>query len=156
MLKYRESSDYASASPVHCTDLTPQGATDLPFPVRMLTGRRFNYLIRRGAPRDRALIARDLEQGTLQIFGLTRAQAVALAKISSGYITTVNRLSNAERLQLARGELELSPLHKRRRDLSTDAQIDRLIARLGSERVMAALDRLTAPAGGNAATVAAE
>jgi len=51
----------------------------------------------------------------------------------------------AERTQLARGQLSLARLHKRRRHIATDDEIDRVVAELGAERVLAALDRATAP-----------
>jgi hypothetical protein len=69
------------------------------------------------------------------------------------------QLNDDDRLKLARGELKLSALWRNyRRHLAerraqrlvaeceaADAKLDRLIARYGADRIMAALDRVTAP-----------
>ena len=74
-------------------------------------------------PRHRALIALDLESGSLRLASLTRRQAAAIAKVS---LSTVARERHPQ-------------------PPPTDAAIERVIKRLGCDRVMAALDRLTTP-----------
>jgi hypothetical protein len=61
------------------------------------------------------------------------------------WVELQNRLSAEEREQLARGLISLLSLHNYRRDPPTDAEIDRLVAEIGAERIMDALDRATAP-----------
>jgi hypothetical protein len=116
---------------------------------KMLTGRRLNRLIKQGSPADRALLAHEIERGTTQIHRPTRAHAAALTQVSPSDIATVARLSEDERLQLARGELSLSDLHRRHRQVLTfDERIDRVIAKFGAEAILTGLDRATAPANG--------
>src|SRR5215831_9018781 len=117
-------------------------------PVRTITGRRLGRLLRQASARDRALLAHELEQGALHLLSPTRAQAAILTHASLGYIGTVSRLTTEERRQLARGQFSLSRAHHNHQRTVTDAAIDRIIARLGLERVMAALDRATAPSNG--------
>ena len=61
------------------------------------------------------------------------------------WVELQNRLSAEEREQLARGLISLLSLHNYRRDPPTDAEIDRLVAEIGAERILAALDRYTQP-----------
>jgi len=77
-----------------------------------LTGRRLNRLLKHATPADRALLAHGLAQGTVWVHPLTRGQAARLTKASSGYIGTVARLSERERMRVARSELALSHLHR--------------------------------------------
>jgi hypothetical protein len=112
-------------------------------PARTITGRQLNQELKSASAVDRARLARKIEQGELQLLRLTRKQATGLAKVSAGYVGTLSRLSADERTQLARGQLSLSQAHRRR---ATDVEVDRIIARLGAEVIMAGLDRATAPA----------
>jgi len=111
-------------------------------PARTLTGRRLNRLLKGASPRDRALIANDLARGTVQLRQPTYAQAAALARVSTGYVATVGRLTAEERLQLARGFLSLPCLHHRRR---SDRALDRVAERYGVAALWRALERATAP-----------
>jgi hypothetical protein len=113
-----------------------------------ITGRRLSRLIKQASAADRALLAHKLEQGEVLLVRPTRAQATMLAHASPSYVGTIGRLTADERLQLARGELSLSRLHNNHRYVATDTAIDRIVAKLGAERVMAALDRMTAPSNG--------
>jgi|AmaraimetFIIA100_FD_contig_51_11140676_length_1546_multi_6_in_0_out_0_3 hypothetical protein len=61
------------------------------------------------------------------------------------WVELQNRLSAEEREQLARGLISLLSLHNYRRNPPTDAEIDRLVAEIGAERILAALDRYTQP-----------
>jgi hypothetical protein len=117
--------------------------------VRTISGRRLNRLVRYASARDRALLALELEQGEVHLLSPTRAQVAALTHASLGYIGTVSRLTADERIQLARGQSSLSRLHNSHRYIATDAAIDRIVAKLGAERIMAALDRATAPSNGS-------
>lgn len=141
--KFRQSSNLTSPAP----SFTPAREGEKPnHPAQTITGRRFNRLLKLGSPADRALLAYDLARGEMQILPPTRAQAAGLARIASGYIGTVARLSADERVRLARGELSLTRLHHDRQHRVTDAEVDRVVARYGAEAILAALDRLTAPA----------
>ena len=113
-------------------------------PSRDLNGHKLSRRVQRGlSPTFRALLAYQLESGGVCVHHLTRKQALALARASSGYVSTVARLSPQERDQLGKGILSLSALHNRP---PTDADVDRIVTKLGPTRVMAALDRLTRPA----------
>ena len=82
-------------------------------------------------PTHRALLAYELQTGALSVHHFTRKQALALTKASLGYATTVGRATAKERTKITRGVLSISN--------------DRLVAPLGAERVLAAVDRITAP-----------
>jgi hypothetical protein len=120
----------------------PVNLTSSDRPAGLITGRELNHLIRTASAPNRALLARELEQGQLRIVVPTRRQAAGLAHVSTGYVTTVGSLAQEQRLQLACGLLSLSDLHNRRR--SIDTEIDRIVAKYGAERIMAALERATA------------
>ena len=53
-------------------------------------------------------------------------------------------MSESERLRLVRDDFSLSRLVNGYRQ-PTDAKVDRIVDRIGPERIMAALDRVTAP-----------
>ena len=116
-------------------------------PIRGVTGWRLNELLKRASATDRALIANDLARGVLQVLRPTHAQVAALAHVSTGYVGTVSRLTGDERVRVARGQLSLSRLHKRRH-IVTDTEIDRLGAQYGAEAFLRALDRVTTPRNG--------
>jgi len=137
MLQIAEISRFANTSP-RSTDVT------LDRPVRTMSGRRLNHLLKGASPADRALLAYDLARGVVQIVRPTHAQAAGLTHVSTGYVDTVSRLTGDERVRIARGELALSRLHKRRRNLS-DAELDRVVEHYGAEALWHALDRATAP-----------
>jgi hypothetical protein len=136
MLEVPKISAFVNASP-RPTNVTPDR------PIRM-SGRRLNRLAKGASPTKLALLAYGLAKGKAPVLGFTYAQAAGLVGASIGYVGTVGRLTDAERLRLSRDELSLSRLHNRRR-VPTDTEIDRLVATLGPERVLAALDRATTP-----------
>src|SRR5215831_14428709 len=84
---------------------------------RSISGRRLSRLTKDASAKDRAL-ADALEQGALRILDPTRTQAAALTKSSPSYVAAVAGLREAERTQLARGQLSLARVHKRRHRLS--------------------------------------
>jgi len=108
-----------------------------------MTDRQLRGLVKKGSPRDRALLAVGLTRGEIQIIQHTLKQAVALTDVSLGYIVTANRLTPEERTQLARGALSMSRLHRRRR--RADVELDRIIEQFGAEAIWRALDRYTQP-----------
>jgi hypothetical protein len=79
--------------------------------------------------------------------GWTTKQAAGLFCINTRYVSLARRMSEADRRRLIRGTITLSQLANLanpRRQL-TDAKIDRIVARIGPELIMAALDRATRP-----------
>jgi hypothetical protein len=86
-------------------------------------------------------------------------QAASVCCVNKNYIWLARRLSPADQYRLSHNRLALTELeHDYRRQLAerrtqrspegdspTDAGLDELIGRYGAERIMAALDRVTAP-----------
>jgi hypothetical protein len=64
-----------------------------------------------------------------------------------------NHLSQEDRARIAaqildqilRGDLPVIRLHNKPKALPTDDELDRLVAMIGADRIMAALDRYTQP-----------
>ena len=111
--------------------------------VRDIDGHRLSRRLQRGLSATfRALIAYELESGGAKLHHLTRKQSVTLVGANSGYVGTVSRLTPHEREQVANGILSLAAIHNQP---PTDVDIDRIVTRIGLDRVMAALDRLTRP-----------
>ncbi|MGY3125004.1 hypothetical protein ACVWXQ_008941 [Bradyrhizobium sp. S3.14.4] len=106
-------------------------------------GRKLSRL-RNLSAEKRALLAFDLQHGA-RLYNLTRAQAAAVAKVAPSYIGTVATASDEERQRLAYGWTSLSAIHNRHRRPATDADIERIVKKIGPDRVMRALDRITAP-----------
>jgi hypothetical protein len=96
---------------------------------------------------QRVLAADDLASGGKTASGLSCAQVAHLAGVSVSYLSTVAHCTPAERQQLRSGALTISALHnsKRKTKPDSDNEIDRIVERIGPERLLAALDRYTAP-----------
>jgi hypothetical protein len=71
---------------------------------------------------------------------MTAKQARALSRASLGYAATVANLTPDERERVERGAISLAKLHRQPRSLG-DAELDRVIARVGVERTWQALLR---------------
>ena len=117
----------ASASPVY---------------PEVITGRELDRRIEQSNPTQLALSAYDLSTGTTRVERFTNKQARLLTRASYGYCHTVAVATDRERAALRGGFLSLSELHNRP---PSHAAVDRIVARLGAERVLDALDRLTRP-----------
>jgi hypothetical protein len=116
--------------------------TSHPSEVKDINGRKLSRRLKKGlSPAFRALLAHDLETGAVRLHDLTRRQACRLMQVSAGYVATVARTDPENRKKIESGQLPLAVLHK----APTDRQLDRLIARIGPDRFMAALDRYTRP-----------
>lgn len=88
---------------------------------------------------------------------LSAADAAALTRASTAYLTKAWRLTPDERGVVARGEMKLYRTGRREFNLvdlipaasdpslMTDTELDQHVNKIGIERVMAALDRVTAP-----------
>jgi hypothetical protein len=116
-------------------------------PVRQPRRCRYQLPIER-----RAIVA----AGMVREHNWTQRQAAGLCCVNAGYVGLVQRLNEADQYKLIRGELTLARLWKDyRRRLAerkakrlaepTDGDIDATVAKLGVDRVMSSLDRLTAP-----------
>ena len=101
-----------------------------------------------------------LAAGMIKGSGWTVRQAAGAFAVNPGYISIAKNLGIEDRLRLSRGEIKLSDLWKEYRARlaerrlaaereALDAKLDLFIAQFGADRVMAALDRVTAPNGGN-------
>jgi len=122
---------------------TSSGDTTAPI-APSIDGRQLNWRLKRLSPARRALIAHALEHGSLHLQNPTRKQAAALARVSTCYVGALNRASFEERRALEQGRLSLSALQHRRRPV-TDADVEKIVKKIGVGRVFAVIDRLTAP-----------
>jgi hypothetical protein len=97
--------------------------------VKEISGRLLARRLRKGDidPAHRARLALDLQAGKVRICDLTSKQARQLAG------TTV---------------AELAAMRRAAR-MPSDTRIDRFIAKAGTDRVLQAIDRMTAPANGD-------
>ena len=118
------------------------------FPLRQdpngyktIDGRRLAKRLKGTTADTRALLAHGM---TTEGARLTQAQAAALARVSQAYVSAASRASPEQREAIKHGGLSLSTLHNKRQE-PTDAKLDRLVAKYGADRVMAALDRATMP-----------
>jgi hypothetical protein len=111
-----------------------------------ISGRQFAHRLTKLNTTERALVAYGLECGAVHLQNLTRPQAAMLTRVSVSYVNTIQRASPAELELLACGWLQLSELHnKHRHQPATDADVEQVVLKLGPNRVMSALDRITAP-----------
>ncbi len=99
-----------------------------PWPI---SGRKLAYRLRRASPAFRTSLAIDLLRGQVELRDLTVKQVCLLTGCSRAQLNVVRRAWAGCSLR----ELQ----HKQR--------ADRLVARLGADHVMAALDRITQPNG---------
>ena len=111
-------------------------------PVK-IQGRRLHHMLRGMPAANRAIVAFAAMSGEVTIDRLSRAQTSRLLKVATGYIATVSRVGDAERERLKHNPYLLTAWHNRRP--LTDADVDRLLDRIGLERALDAIDRLTAP-----------
>jgi hypothetical protein len=102
---------------------------------------------RRRRPTSRLSIERRaiLAAGVVERSKLSAQKVGDLFCVNERYISAVRRLSEADRSRLLRGEITLSDLCNGPRKPPSDEKIDRIVAKLGAERVLAAIDRLTQP-----------
>jgi hypothetical protein len=108
-------------------------------------GRHLALGLHRLSASQRALLAFELTTGAVTLCGLTRKQAARIAGANTDYVSRVAHISDSEREQLRGGGLRLSKTHPRQPRELSDAEIDHLVRTVGPDRVMAAIDRLTAP-----------
>jgi hypothetical protein len=113
-------------------------------PANVVTGWKLNRLLHSLDAGGKAMLAADLAAGRLVIVGPTLEQARGLTGASRGYTYTAATLSPTQRQAVRRGHVKLVDIHLRHRSLS-DAGIDRLVRRLGPDRLWSAIDRLTSP-----------
>jgi hypothetical protein len=120
--------------------------TEHPTEIKTVTvvGRKLARRLKGISSDFRALLAHQAATGEAVLRELTVKQASILFKVSVPYVAAVSRASPEERDLIKRKRLSVNDLYSRRREL-TDDQIDRLVARCDPNRLMAALDRYTAP-----------
>jgi hypothetical protein len=108
--------------------------------VKVVTGKELARALRRQGAAAKAVTAADIAAGRLVIDRPTPKQARAVTGASASYVGTALALSPMERQAFRAGRLKLADA----RALS-DARLDKLVHRIGPDKVMAALDRATAP-----------
>ncbi|MDI2073898.1 MULTISPECIES: hypothetical protein [Bradyrhizobium] len=100
--------------------------------------------LNRLSPAERALLAYQLSEGSLR--NPTRPQSAMMMRVSVSYVNTIAAATAEERVLLECGRLALSDLHnKHRRGPVNDANVERIVLKLGADRILRALDRITAP-----------
>src|SRR5262249_27789201 len=112
-----------------------------------VTGRELLRLRNQLPVRRLALLAGDLIVGRLAFIKPTTAQAAWLAGISCAAAYAGKAVVYGQphlRSAVEHGEISLIEAANRGR-VVTDAAIDRIVGKLGAERVWAALDRVTRP-----------
>jgi hypothetical protein len=115
-------------------------------PVKDVNFHKLNREKRRGlSPTHAALLAYELEIGAAWLHDFPRRQACRLTGASVGYVSTIAHATPDERAAIRRGALALAKLHNKPKAQPTDDEVNRLVATIGPDRVMAALDRATAP-----------
>ena len=110
-------------------------------PEIKIDGESFNRRVLKATPTERALYAHDLEVGLINIYPHTRHQARDLTQCSAGYQSTVHKLTDRELERLRRGWTSLAALHTS----TTDGDVLRLVRKIGPDRVLRAIDLITAP-----------
>ncbi len=68
-----------------------------------------------------------------------------MARVSISYVASLRHISTDERERLACGAITLSTLHNKYRRRLSDADVERVIKKIGVGRVFAAIDKLTEP-----------
>jgi hypothetical protein len=110
-------------------------------PEVKITGAELLHRVDKSTPTERALLAHDLASGRIEVAHFTTHQAKVLARCSQAYQYQVSRLSDHERHRLRCRRTTLGELHAK----VCDGAVLRLVKRIGPDRVMRALDIVTAP-----------
>ena len=115
-----------------------------PTPAQVnLDGRKLGRLLRCMTAPRRALLAYQVETGAVTVQGLPRAQSARLCRVARGYVGTVAKLDPATREKVRAAPFLLTGIHQKR--IMSDSGVDALVDKIGLERVLASLDRLTTP-----------
>jgi hypothetical protein len=93
----------------------------------------------------RALLAHRLVTGEVVLHHLSKVQASTLVRVSLPYVNTVSRASPEQREAIKRRWLSVARLYTKRRRELTDAQVDRIVRRIGPDRMWSAMERTTRP-----------
>lgn len=109
-----------------------------------INGLELDRWLRACKPAEKALVARSLIFGELELTYWTRRQALAATGGSSRYLSAVERLPEQVRVQIWDRQVRLSDLCVRRYP-QDDKGLDALVAQVGAEKIFAALDRWTEP-----------
>jgi hypothetical protein len=104
--------------------------------LHLIYGRKLAALLKAGTASDAnmARLAHELQTGVVAITGLTARQA--------------RQMTGASRAGLAAERRAHQPVKGRRvlyRSNPSDADVDKVVARVGADRIMRALDRYTQP-----------
>jgi hypothetical protein len=114
---------------------------------KIIIGRRLARRLKDISADFKALLGHEMVTGEVVLRQLTQAQASALLSVSRPYISAVNQASPEERELIKRKRLSISTLYSKHR-APTDTALDKLVMKIGADRVMAALDRATNPSNG--------
>lgn len=113
--------------------------------IRLIDGKRLSRKLATGAisPSHRALLASELTSGQAAMSHFTGAQAAVVMDVAASYVATAKTLTPEQLEDVKRGRVSLSSFHHNKS--VSDARIERFITKAGADRVLSALDKLTAP-----------
>jgi hypothetical protein len=111
--------------------------------VQIHLGRDLARQARKGSATERALLA--VEATGADVYRLTPKQATTLAGANYTYVAKLRRMTPLEQAAVEAGRIKLSNCVNHRNKPITNADLDKLIATIGADRVFAALDRITRP-----------
>jgi hypothetical protein len=125
-------------------DPLPSSTTETTTAVKKINGQKLSRRAKKGlSPTFLALLALDLTTGAVEMSSFTGTQAKAVTGASASYLTTAKKLTPEQLEDVKRGRVSLSTFHNNK--TVSDARIDRFIAKAGADRVLSAIDKLTAP-----------
>jgi hypothetical protein len=110
-----------------------------------LNGANLGRRLRHMTQVERAFLAYDIASGAVIVNRLGQERAAKLCDAARGYVETIAHLTPEERARARFSPGALARFHHRRHEL-TDAAVGRLLAHIGLDRALAAIDRATAPA----------
>lgn len=116
-------------------------------PIRDINGRKLHRRLKQGVSGAHcALLALDLERGVVCLHHLPRRAAARLTGANQRDVAALRRASAEELARVRRNQLDLAELRARQTARApTDVEVDDQVRKLGTDRVLAALDRLTQP-----------
>ena len=108
--------------------------------TRVLSGRAFAQLMRHATPGGKALLAGDWAAGRILVERPSRPQVHRATGVATHHVALAAKIPPAQRRALDLEAVSLKVLHPRK---PSDAELDKLVAKLGLARIWDSLDRLT-------------
>jgi hypothetical protein len=112
---------------------------------RWISGHRLSRKIHNGGiPAAIALrLAREMTTGEVGVFKLTCPQACHVVGVSRTALAAERRMHRPAKTRPTNGKSSRRVLYRR---AVTDSDVDRIVGTIGAEKILGAVDRLTAPA----------